>query len=334
MIDFRSDTVTQPSAAMRQAISNAEVGDDVYGDDPTVIKLEQRAAQLLGKESALFVSSGTQSNLLALLSHLQRGEEYISGQVAHLYKYEAGGAAVLGGIQPQPIAFEADGTLDLKKVKAAIKADDFHFAMTRLLCLENTVGGVPLPMNYLAEAREFCNNHNLQLHLDGARMVNAAIYHDVSVDQISRHFDTVSLCLSKGLGAPVGSVLAGSTEFIMRAKRWRKMLGGGWRQAGLLAAAGLLALDNIARTKEDHQRATRLAEALDEINEIAVNWDTQKTNMVYLDKVDRVTELAAYLETKGIRITAGIPCRLVIHLDIDNQAIEQLVTNIKAFYKD
>jgi len=334
MIDFRSDTVTKPSDTMRQAIANAEVGDDVYGDDLTVKELEQRAAQLLGKESALFVCSGTQSNLLALLSHLQRGEEYIAGQVAHLYKYEAGGAAVLGGIQPQPIEFEKDGTLNLNKVKAAIKVDDFHFAMTRLLCLENTVGGVPLPMDYLAQAREFCNEHSLKLHLDGARMVNAAIYHDVDLEEISRHFDTVSLCLSKGLGAPVGSILAGPAEFITRAKRWRKMLGGGWRQAGLLAAGGLLALDNIERIHEDHLRANRLATALDSIDEISVNWDTQKTNMVYLDKVDRVTELAEFLEKKGIRITPGAPCRLVIHLDIDDQAVEQLVTNIKAFYRN
>ncbi len=221
VIDLRSDTVTKPSDAMRAAMAAAEVGDDVYGEDPTVNRLEALAAEKLGKEAAIYVCSGTQSNLLALLSHCERGDEYIVGQQGHTYKYEGGGAAVLGSIQPQPLDYEADGTLDLGKVEGAIKPDDPHFAITRLLCLENTQAGKPLPLDYLRQAHEFTRTHKLGLHLDGARVFNAAVHFGVPVTDISKHVDSISVCLSKGLGAPVGSVLCGSKALIGRARRWR-----------------------------------------------------------------------------------------------------------------
>lgn len=224
-MDFRSDTVTKPSQAMRQVMANAEVGDDVYGDDPTVNDLEQWAAEEAGFEAAMFTSSGTQANLLGLMAHCGRGDEYLCGQQAHNYKYEAGGAAVLGSIQPQPIENNPDGTLDFGKLESAIKPDDSHFARTTLLSLENTINGKVLPLSYLAEAREFTNKHGLKLHLDGARVYNAAAALDVPVKEIAQHFDSMTICLSKGLGAPVGSLLLGSKEYIARARRLRKWWG-------------------------------------------------------------------------------------------------------------
>ncbi|MDP7289739.1 MAG: low-specificity L-threonine aldolase, partial [Phycisphaerae bacterium] len=226
IIDLRSDTVTKPTQAMRDAMATAEVGDDVYSEDPTVNRLEALAAEMLGMEAAVFAPSGTQSNLIGLLSHCQRGDEYIVGQHAHTYKYEGGGAAVLGSIQPQPLAFEPDGTLDLDKVAYAIKPDDFHFARTRLLCLENTHRGLVLPMEYLARAEAFARGRGLSLHLDGARLFNAAVKLDIPVADIARHFDSVSICLSKGLGAPVGSLLCATGSLVKEARKWRQMLGG------------------------------------------------------------------------------------------------------------
>ncbi|MCW5622370.1 MAG: low-specificity L-threonine aldolase, partial [Burkholderiales bacterium] len=259
-IDLRSDTVTRPTPGMRAAMAAAEVGDDVYGEDPTVNRLEVLAAGLLGKEAALFVPTGTQSNLLGVMAHCERGDEYLVGQQAHTYKYEGGGAAVLGSIQPQPLEFEPDGSLDLERAAAAIKPDDSHFARTRLLCLENTQGGKVLALDYLERAHAFARAHGLGLHLDGARLFNAAVEQGVPVGEIARWFDTVSVCLSKGLGAPVGSVLCGSAGHIAKARRWRKVLGGGMRQAGVLAAAGIYALENhIERLAEDHANARRLA---------------------------------------------------------------------------
>ncbi|MDG2123542.1 MAG: low-specificity L-threonine aldolase, partial [Verrucomicrobiales bacterium] len=260
MIDLRSDTVTRPSPAMRQAMLEAEVGDDVFGDDPTVHALEALAAKLLGKPAALFAPSGTQTNLIALLTHGGRGDEYIVGQKAHTYLFEGGGGAALGGLQPQPMDNEPDGTLDLAKVESLIKPDDPHFARTRLLCLENTTWGRVLPYDYLLAARALADRHNLLLHLDGARLFNAAVASGRSAADIAAPFDSVSLCLSKSLGAPIGSVLAGSVDFIARARRWRKMVGGGMRQAGILAAAGIHALENnIDRHAEDHANAKALA---------------------------------------------------------------------------
>ena len=224
IIDLRSDTVTQPSEAMRCAMRDAKVGDDVYGEDPTVNMLQDMAAELTGMEAALFVPTGTQGNLLAILSHCQRGDEYIAGQQAHCYRYEAGGAAVCGGVQPQPLEFEADGTLDLDKVAVAIKPADHHFVVTRLLCLENTQAGKVLPLDYQDKAAKFAKQHGLKLHLDGARVFNASVKNQIPLNQITRHYDSVSFCLSKGLGAPVGSVLTGPREFIEMAHRWRNLL--------------------------------------------------------------------------------------------------------------
>jgi threonine aldolase len=281
-IDLRSDTVTLPTPAMRKAMAAAEVGDDVYGEDSTVNRLEALTAARLGTEAALFVSSGTQSNLVALLTHCRRGEEYIAGQWAHTYRYEAGGAAVLGGIQPQPLDFEPDGTLDLGKVAAAVKPDDLHFARTRLLCLENTMAGKVLPLPYLDAVGEFARERGLRLHLDGARIFNAAAALNVHAREIARPFDSVSVCLSKGLAAPVGSVLCGSGDFIRQARRWRKMLGGGMRQAGVLAAAGIVALEEmVERLPEDHRNADRLAAGLGRVPGITVEGGGARTNMVF-----------------------------------------------------
>lgn len=329
IIDLRSDTVTQPCTAMREAMSQAEVGDDVFGDDPTVNRLQQETAELAGHEEGLFMPSGTQSNLVGLLAHCQRGDEYIVGQQAHTYKYEAGGAAVLGSIQPQPIEFEADGTLDLDKVAAAIKPDDFHFARTRLLALENTVGGKVIPQHYIKEARRFTQERGLILHLDGARAFNAAVAKSIPLKEITRQFDSVSLCLSKGLGAPVGSVLCGNHTFIEAAKKWRKMVGGGMRQAGILAAAGLYALQhNIERLQEDHENAKWLANQLRLIS--VLNTDEmpvhQETNMVFVSLPQTIAKtLPDSLKKQGVLILAMNPLRLVLHKDINRADLERFV---------
>ncbi|HJW45492.1 MAG TPA: low-specificity L-threonine aldolase, partial [Lysobacter sp.] len=262
-IDLRSDTVTRPTSAMREVMIRAEVGDDVYGEDPTVNALQQRMADELGFDAGLFAPSGTQANLLALLVHCQRGDEYLVGMDAHTYKYEGGGAAVFGSIQPQPVLHADDGTLPLEAVEQVIKPRDPHFARTRLLCLENTWHGRALPLDYLREARALCDRRGLALHLDGARLYNAAVAKGVPAREITQHFDSVSVCLSKGLGAPVGSVLLGTHALIEEARRWRKVAGGGMRQAGMLAAAGLYALDHhVTRLADDHRRAAMLADGL------------------------------------------------------------------------
>jgi threonine aldolase len=332
VIDLRSDTVTKPSEAMRAAMAGAEVGDDVYGEDPTVNRLEALAAERLGKEAAIYVCSGTQSNLLALLSHCERGDEYIVGQQGHTYKYEGGGAAVLGSIQPQPLDYEADGTLDLARVEGAIKPDDPHFAVTRLLCLENTQAGKPLPLDYLRRAREFTRAHGLGLHLDGARVFNAAVHFEVPVTEISKHFDSVSVCLSKGLGAPVGSVLCGSRDLIARARRWRKVVGGGMRQAGMLAAAGIHALENnVARLSLDHENARALAAGLSRIHHLKVA--PAQTNMVYMSvEPQRSTALREFLKERGILVSGQGTLRLVTHLDVDRADIDRFVQAVEAFF--
>jgi threonine aldolase len=334
MIDLRSDTVTRPTPAMRKAMAAAEVGDDVYGEDPTVNQLESLAVEMLGMEAAVFVCSGTQSNLIALLSHCQRGDEYIVGQQAHTYKYEGGGAAVLGGIQPQPLEFCADGSLDLRQAAAAIKPDNNHFARTRLLCLENTVGGKVLPLDYLQRAREFADAHKLGLHLDGARAFNAAVKLGVPITAISRHFDTVSLCLSKGLGAPVGSVLCGQRDLILRARRWRKVVGGGMRQAGILAAAGIIALQqHVERLAEDHANAERLAEGLSGIPALGVDPASVQTNMVFCTVTDGdMRPLQAYLKANGILIGSGNPLRLVTHLDVSADDVDKVTAAFNDYF--
>jgi threonine aldolase len=334
-IDLRSDTVTRPTSAMRAAMLQAEVGDDVYGEDPTVNALQARLAQELGFEAGLFVPSGTQSNLLALMSHCERGDEYLVGAEAHTYKYEGGGAAVLGSIQPQPIPHAPDGSLPLDAVARAIKPVDPHFARSRLLCLENTWHGRALPLDYLAAARTFCDERGLALHLDGARLYNAAIASGVPPREIARHFDSVSVCFSKGLGAPVGSVLVGNAALIEKARRWRKVAGGGWRQAGLLAAACLYALDHhVARLAEDHARAARLAAGLRELR--GINVVGQHTNMVFIDvPVERLAAFKAHIESAGIRMSIGyLPSiRLVTHLDIGNDAIARTLDCCAAFFR-
>ncbi len=332
-IDLRSDTVTKPTDSMRNAMVQADVGDDVYGEDPTVNLLEKTTAQLTGMEAGLFCASGTQSNLLALMSHCNRGDEYIVGQLAHTYRYEGGGAAVLGSIQPQPLNLEPDGTLDLAKVARFIKPDDFHFARTKLLCLENTHGGKVLPMGYLAEARTFVDAHNLLLHLDGARVFNAAVKSNVAVQKITHHFDTVSCCLSKGLGAPVGSVLCGPEDFIQKARRWRKVLGGGMRQAGILAAAGLYALEyHVNRLEQDHKNARRLAAGLSEINGIGLHPGGVQTNILFADIKGDIDKLYQHLKTQKILIDPSNHLRLVTHLDIAPQDIEHTIGAFKSFF--
>ena len=318
---------------MLNAMASADIGDDVYGEDPTVNRLESMAASLAGMESAVFASSGTQTNLLALLTHCQRGEEYIVGQQAHTYKYEGGGAAVLGSIQPQPLEFEPNGTLDLKKVETAIKQDDFHFAETRLLCLENTHAGKVLPMDYITRAGEFAKEKNLSHHLDGARLFNAAVALNLPANEITRHFDSVSFCLSKGLGAPVGSMLCGNASFIKRARKWRKMLGGGMRQAGILAAAGIYALENnIERLAIDHENARLLAEGLSTIQEIRLTPDSAATNMVFIQVKKNYSPLSAFMKSKGIVIPHGQFLRLVTHLNISKQDISSVVAAFKAYF--
>ncbi|MDX1607310.1 MAG: low-specificity L-threonine aldolase [Candidatus Competibacterales bacterium] len=326
-IDLRSDTVTRPTEAMRAAMAAAEVGDDVYGEDPTVNRLEALTAERLGFEAALFAPSGTQTNLLALLSHCQRGDEYLVGQQAHTYKYEGGGAAVLGGIQPQPLEFEPDGSLDLDRVAAALKPDDYHFARSRLLCLENTMAGRILPMDYLVAARAFVERHGLALHLDGARVFNAAVGLGVDVREICRYFDTVSVCLSKGLGAPVGSLLCGSRAFIAEARRWRKVTGGGMRQAGILAAAGIHVLErHVERLAEDHANARRLAHGL---RELGLQPDGPYTNMVFLPLgAERAGALAAFLRGRGIAVIPAARMRLVTHRDLDARAIDTVLAAV------
>lgn len=339
MIDLRSDTVTTPCDNMRRAMACAEVGDDVYGEDPTVNHLQHKLAEMAGQDAGLFFPSGTQSNLAALLSHCQRGDEYIVAQHAHTYRYEAGGAAVLGSIQPQPLPSQADGTLDLDQVAAEVKADDLHFARTRLLALENTFAGKVIEMEYLARAAAVAREHGLGFHLDGARVFNAAVQLGVEVAKITRHFDSVSICLSKGLGAPVGSVLCAPRDLIERARRWRKITGGGMRQAGILAAAGIYALDNnIERLKYDHQHAQQLADALTPIAQLKVLDGAAHTNMVFVSMTLAESEFAAlraHAKNNGVLLggrLGGNVLRLVTHQHITAQDITQAANTIAEFF--
>lgn len=331
MIDLRSDTVTRPGRAMLERMLAAPVGDDVYGDDPTVNELQNYAARLSGKEAALFLPTGTQANLVALLSHCERGEEYIVGQLAHNYLYEAGGAAVLGSIQPQPIEADPDGTLPLDKVAMKIKPDDIHFARTRLLSLENTHNGKVLPRDYLKQAWEFTRERNLALHVDGARIFNAVVDYGCALEEVTRYCDTFTICLSKGLGAPVGSLLLGNRDYIKRATRWRKMTGGGMRQAGILAAAGLYALEhNVARLQEDHDNAAWLAGAL---REAGADVRRQDTNMLFVRvPQERVAELGQYMKAHDVLISAAPVTRLVTHLDVNRDQLGEVVRLWQAFF--
>ncbi len=326
-IDLRSDTVTQPTDAMRQAMLHAEVGDDVYGEDPCVNALEAFGARLLGKQAALFVPSGTMSNLLAVMSHCQRGEGAILGNAAHIYRYEAQGSAVLGSVALQPLPMQRDGTLAFDDIKAALAPDDAHFVQTRLICLENTHNGKVLPLSYLQEMGAFVAERGLKLHLDGARLFNAAVASETPVEVIAAPFDSISICLSKGLGAPVGSLLVGSHDFIARARRLRKMLGGGMRQAGILAQAGLFALEqHVTRLADDHRRAKRLAEGLAALPGIELDLSLVQSNMVFLRlREGESAPLLAFMKERGILFSGYGELRLVTHLQINDDDIEEVI---------
>ncbi|MGJ7568810.1 low-specificity L-threonine aldolase [Variovorax sp. GB1R11] len=344
LVDLRSDTVTQPTPAMREAMMAAPLGDDVFGTDPSMNALQEKIAALLGFEAALFVPTGTQSNLCAILSHCGRGDEYIVGQQAHCYRWEGGGAAVFGSVQPQPLDHASDGTLPLAQIEAAIKPDDAHFARTRLLALENTLGGKLLPFEYVQAATDLAKRKGLQRHLDGARLFNAATAQaalnnrsDIRAEarRIAQCFDSVSVCFSKGLGAPIGSALVGSREFIARAHRIRKMAGGGMRQAGLLAAAASHALDHhVDRLADDHALAQRLAQGLEGTEGLTV--EAPHTNIVFADLTGaaqaRSSELIASLNSQGILATGLYRLRFVTHLDVDAAGVDRAVAAIRAFF--
>ena len=354
IVDLRSDTVTQPTPAMREAMMAAPLGDDVFGGDPTVNALQDKIAELLGFEAALFVPTGTQSNLCALLAHCQRGDEYIVGQMAHCYRWEGGGGAVFGSVQPQPLAHQSDGTLALSDIEEAIKPDDAHFARTRLLALENTLGGKLLPLEYLEQATALAHRHGLSTHLDGARLFNAAVaqaalsmktsstttpgYVQVMAEAraIAKGFDSVSVCFSKGLGAPVGSALCGSREYIARAHRIRKMAGGGMRQSGLLAAAAVYALDHhVERLAHDHALARQLAQGLQGVEGLVV--EAPQTNIVFVDLTgtarDRSAALLDHLKAQGVLATGLYRLRFVTHLDVDAEGVARAVAAIRAFFQ-
>ena len=343
-VDLRSDTVTQPTAAMRAAMHAAPLGDDVFGDDPSINALQTQIAEMLGFEAAMFVPTGTQSNLCAILSHCQRGDEYIVGQMAHAYRWEGGGAAVFGSVQPQPLAHQSDGSLALADIEAAIKPDDAHFARSRLLSLENTLGGKLMPFSYLQEATALAKAKGLSRHLDGARLFNAAVAQadttggDAKAEarRMAQCFDSVSVCFSKGLGAPVGSALCGSRDFIHRAHRIRKMAGGGMRQAGFLAAAASHALNHhIDRLADDHLLAQRLAAGLVGIEGLQV--EAPHTNIVFVDLTGQARAMSealmAHLAAHGILATGLYRLRFVTHLDVDSTGIDRAIAVIRQFFK-
>jgi threonine aldolase len=343
-VDLRSDTVTQPTAAMRTAMAAAPLGDDVFADDPSVNALQEKIAGMLGFEAALFVPTGTQSNLCAILSHCQRGDEYIVGQMQHSYRWEGGGAAVFGSVQPQPLNHAPDGSLPLADIEAAIKPDDAHFARTRLLALENTLGGKLIPFSYLQEATALAQRKGLGRHLDGARLFNAAVAQaaqsgsDARTEarRIAKCFDSVSVCFSKGLGAPVGSALCGSRDFIARAHRIRKMAGGGMRQAGVLAAAASHALDHhIDRLADDHALARRLADGLAGIDGVRV--ESPHTNIVFVDLTgaarDKSAGLLSHLAAQGVQATGLYRLRFVTHLDVDAAGVDRAVIALRKYFQ-
>ena len=343
IVDLRSDTVTQPTAAMRAAMQAAPLGDDVFGGDPSVNALQEKIAALLGFEAALFLPTGTQSNLCAILAHCQRGDEYLVGQQAHCYRWEGGGAAVFGSVQPQPLAHQPDGTLALSEIEAAIKPNDAHFACTRLLALENTLGGKLLPFEYVQQATQLAKSRGLSRHLDGARLFNAAVAQALQAGsdaftearRIAQCFDSVSVCFSKGLGAPVGSALCGTRDFIARAHRIRKMAGGGMRQAGMLAAAASHALEHhVVRLAQDHALAQRLADGLAGIDGLQV--EAPQTNIVFVDLTgaarDQSGALLQHLADHGIQATGLYRLRFVTHLDVDAAGVDAATAAIRQFF--
>ena len=342
-IDFRSDTVTRPTRAMREAMLNAEVGDDVYGEDPTINALQEQAAGMLGFEAALYGVTGTQTNLLGLMSHCTRGEEVIVGQTAHTYRWEAGGMAVLGSIQPQPLDQRADGTMDLAAIEAAIKPDDPHYAITRLIALENTWGGKVLPVTYAPGVKALAVKRGLSTHLDGARLFNAAVYAAVhsggtamaAARDICASFDSVSICLSKGLGAPVGSLLLGSKPLIAKARRIRKMIGGGMRQGGIVAAAGIYALNHhVDRLADDHANAARLAAGLTEVSRGHLKIEPPQTNILWAELSPAIAEsFGAHLKANAILVSGAYgKQRWVTHLDVTTADVDRAVTVAEEYF--
>ena len=343
IVDLRSDTVTRPTPGMRAAMMNAPLGDDVFGDDPSVNALQEKIAHMLGFEAALFMPTGTQSNLCGILAHCQRGDEYIVGHNAHTYLWEAGGAAVLGSVQPQPIAHQPDGTLALKDIEAVIKIDDPHFARSRLLALENTLGGKRMPMAYLQQATDLARARGLATHLDGARLFNAAVAQAEAektdprdeARRIAQCFDSVSVCFSKGLGAPVGSALCGSKDLIYRARRLRKMAGGGMRQAGVLASAASYALDHhIDRLADDHALMRELYASLKDIPGLSI--EVPQTNILFIDLKDEVRDraqaLVDHLKSRGVMVIGLYRLRMVTHLDVDAEGVRKAVAAVREFF--
>ena len=343
-IDLRSDTVTLPTPEMRQAMANADLGDDVLGEDPTVNRLEALMAGRLGKQAGLFVPSGTMGNLIAVLTHCGRGDEVILGNLSHTFLYEAGGMAALGGVHPYTVPNQPDGTLQLNDVVSAIRPDNPHFPISRLICLENThnrCGGVPLTSDYTRQVGDLARQYSLKLHLDGARIFNAAIALGISAAELAEPADSVMVCLSKALCAPVGSVLCGDDDFIRRARRVRKQLGGGMRQAGVIAAAGIVALEKMVdRLIEDHQRARSLADRLRTIPGLILETEKPATNMVYLQLEENAPvdalELVQVCSKKGIKLSTIGPrrMRLVVHYWINDQAIDTVVGVFKQAFKN
>lgn len=334
-IDLRSDTVTKPTPEMREAMAEAEVGDDVYGDDPTLNHLEELAAHILGKEAAVFVPSGTMGNLIALMVHCQRGDEAIVGNRSHIYLNEAGGISALGGIIPNPIVNQSDGTLALNDILSSIRTEDVHHPITRLICIENTqnaCGGMPLTLDYTRQVGELARTQSLFLHIDGARIFNAATALNVDVKDLVAPADSVMFCLSKGLSSPIGSILVGTKKFIARARHVRKMLGGGMRQVGIIAAAGLVSMEKMTkRLDEDHERAKRLADGLRNIKGIVLDEDTPHTNMVYFNLAEHVPfdekVVCEKISQYGILVDWASPrrFRLVTHYWIDEYAVEKTI---------
>jgi len=338
-VDLRSDTVTRPTSEMREIMAAAEVGDDVFRDDPTVNKLEAMAAEKMGKEAAIFVPSGTMGNLLALLTHCQRGDEVIVGDKSHIYLNEAGGMSALGGIQPCANPNQKDGTLAIDDILASIRTEDVHHPITRLICLENTqniCGGVPLTVEYTQQVGEIARKNNLALHIDGARIFNSAVAQNVDVKELVAPADSVMFCLSKGLASPIGSMLVGTEKFVHRARHLRKMLGGGMRQVGIVAAAGVISLEKMTeRLADDHKRARELAEGLREINGIEVDEDSPYTNMIYLNLAENISapmqQIAESMKESGVLIDAedSRRLRLVTHYWIDDDSVEKSVAAFK-----
>jgi threonine aldolase len=342
-VDLRSDTVTQPTRAMREAMLSAPLGDDVFGDDPSVNALQDKIAGMLGFEAALFVPTGTQGNLCGILAHCERGDEYIVGQMQHCYRWEGGGAAVFGSVQPQPLEQQHDGTLALADIEAAVKPDDPHFARSRLLALENTLGGKVLPQAYLEEATALARRKGLGCHLDGARLFNAAVEQArrtgsdprTEARRIASLFDSVSVCFSKGLGAPAGSALCGSRELVARARRIRKMAGGAMRQAGVLAAAASHALDHhVDRLAQDHELARRLAQGIEGLPGVQV--EAPHTNIVFVDLTgpacDRAAGLLQALKEEGVLATGLYRLRFVTHLDVDQDGVDKAIAAIRRYF--